>query len=181
MRATGDAIRTQVEHLRDTLAAHERVTVGEGIDMPVVDVPAALLLDAMRALREGPGGYAYCSMITAIDHLSAGREPRFDVVYALYSIPNNRWVRVRTTCAEFDAEVPSVSGIWPGANWLERECYDMFGIQFTGHPDLRRILMPEGYEHHPLRKEFPRDGIEPDRLYREWESTRVHPAAEESR
>ena len=84
---------------------------------------------------------------------------------------------MRTRLAEDDARVPTCTDLWPGAGYAERECYDMFGIEFDGNPDLRRLLMPEGYEHHPLRKDFPHQGIEPDRLYRAWDRERR--AAEE--
>jgi NADH-quinone oxidoreductase subunit C len=82
--------------------------------------------------------------------------------------------RVRLTCrvAGSDAWVPSCCDLWPGANFSEREAWDMFGVRFEGHPDLRRLLMPDGYEHHPLRKDFPHQGIEPDRLYRQWDRER---------
>jgi len=71
-----------------------------------------------------------------------------------------------------DPRVATCTDLWPGAGFSERECYDMFGVRFEGHPDLRRLLMPEGYGHHPLRKDFPHEGIEPDRLYREWDRER---------
>jgi len=68
--------------------------------------------------------------------------------------------------------VASCTALWPGASYMERECYDMFGIRFEDHPDLKRLLMPDGYGHHPLRKDFPHKGIQPDRLYREWDRER---------
>ncbi|MFQ5883194.1 MAG: NADH-quinone oxidoreductase subunit C [Candidatus Methylomirabilales bacterium] len=82
------------------------------------------------------------------------REPRFEVVYNLYSIPRADRIRVKIRVPEGE-EVPSVTGVWPTANWHEREVFDMFGLRFTGHPDLRRILMPEDWEGHPLRKDYP--------------------------
>ncbi|KAA3612946.1 MAG: NADH-quinone oxidoreductase subunit C [Planctomycetota bacterium] len=145
--------------------------------MPQLTVAKENLVPVMQALRDGKFRFAHCSMITAVDHMP--EEPRFEVVYGLYSPSCNQWLRVKTHCQEFEEEVPSVTGIWSGANWLERECFDMFGIRFQGHPDLRRLLMPEGYEHFPLRKEFPRDGIEPGRLYRQWDEGRRREGAEE--
>ncbi len=90
-------------------------------------------------------------------------EERFEVVYNLYSILNRRYLRLKVRVPEDTLEVPTVTGVWPGANWHERETWDMFGIRFLGHPDLRRLYMPEEFEHFPLRKDFPLMGI-PDSL-----------------
>ena len=84
---------------------------------------------------------------------------RFEVIYNLYSLKNKFRLRLKVRVDESDLNVPTVTGIWPAANWNERETYDMFGIQFTGHPDHRRIYMPEDFEHYPLRKDFPLMGI----------------------
>jgi NADH-quinone oxidoreductase subunit C len=90
-------------------------------------------------------------------------EGRFEVVYNLYSLKNNKYLRLKIAVEEDDCTAPTVTGIWEGANWHERETYDMFGIKFTGHPDLRRMYMPEAYQHFPLRKDFPLMGI-PDSI-----------------
>jgi NADH-quinone oxidoreductase subunit C len=90
-------------------------------------------------------------------------EGRFEVVYNLYSLSNSMYLRLKVKVDEDNAVVPTVSGVWSGAGWHERETYDMFGIRFAGHPDLRRMYMPEDYEHYPLRKEFPLMGI-PDSI-----------------
>lgn len=84
---------------------------------------------------------------------------RFEVIYNLYSMKNNIRLRLKVSVDENDIHVPTVTGVWPAANWYERETYDMFGILFDGHPDLRRIYMPEEFEYHPLRKDFPLMGI----------------------
>lgn len=84
---------------------------------------------------------------------------RFGVVYNLLSIGRKHRIRLKTFCEEQDPTVPTVTGVWRTANWHERETFDMFGIQFAGHPDLRRMYMPEAFEHHPLRKDFPLMGI----------------------
>jgi NADH-quinone oxidoreductase subunit C len=86
-------------------------------------------------------------------------DERFEVIYNLYSIPNNFRLRLKVRVDESDLHVDSVTSVWPTSNWAERETYDMFGILFDGHPDLRRIYMPEGFEHFPLRKDFPLMGI----------------------
>lgn len=90
-------------------------------------------------------------------------EGRFEVVYNLYSIKHKKYVRLKVLVDEEHAVVPTVTGVWSGANWHERETFDMFGIQFAGHPDLRRMYMPEDYQYYPLRKDFPLMGI-PDAI-----------------
>lgn len=90
-------------------------------------------------------------------------EGRFEVVYNIYSIKNKKYLRLKVQVNEEDCIVPTVSGVWSGANWHERETYDMMGVKFSGHPDLRRMYMPEEYEYHPLRKDFPLMGI-PDSI-----------------
>lgn len=90
-------------------------------------------------------------------------EERFEVVYNLYSLKNKHRFFLKVKVEESDPKVPTVAGVWPAANWGEREAYDMYGIIFEGHPDLRRIYMPEEFEYYPLRKEFPLMGI-PDSL-----------------
>lgn len=90
-------------------------------------------------------------------------EGRFEVVYNLYSIANKTYLRLKVSVEEDDPVVPTLTGVWPAANWHERETYDMFGIKFAGHPDLRRFYMPEEFEYYPLRKDFPLMGI-PDSL-----------------
>jgi NADH-quinone oxidoreductase subunit C len=99
--------------------------------------------------------------ITAVDYYLPA--DRFEVVYHLYSLKNKKYLRLRVKVDEQDPEIPSVTGIWSSANWHERETYDMFGITFTGHPDLRRFYMPEEFEYFPLRKDFPLMGI-PDSI-----------------
>jgi NADH-quinone oxidoreductase subunit C len=91
--------------------------------------------------------------MAGVDYL--GREPRFEVVYHLYSVPHNCRLRLKVRVSESDPIVPSVTSVWSTANWHEREAFDMLGIRFTDHPDLRRIYMPDDYPGHPLRKDFP--------------------------
>jgi len=95
--------------------------------------------------------------VSSVDHL--GSEPRFEVVYHLYSFARKSYLRVKTLVNEEKAVLPTATGVWRGADWHEREVYDMMGIRFEGHPDLRRILMWDSYPHFPLRKEFPLAGI----------------------
>jgi len=86
-------------------------------------------------------------------------DERFEVIYNLYSLKNHFRLRLKVRVEEQDLHVPTVTGVWKTANWHERETYDMFGILFDGHPDMRRIYMPEQFEHFPLRKDFPLMGI----------------------
>ena len=101
-------------------------------------------------------GFDYLLDITSIDNF--GEDPRFELVCELYSMPLGVHLRLKFALSE-DAEAPTLSDIWPTANWHEREVYDMMGIRFAGHPALRRILMWDGYPFHPLRKEFPLEGL----------------------
>lgn len=98
-------------------------------------------------------GFEFLMDITAVDYI--GREPRFEIVYHLYSFKNNNRLRVKVGVPESEAVVDSLMPLWSGANWFEREVYDMFGIKFSGHPDLRRILMYDEFQGHPLRKDYP--------------------------
>ena len=101
-------------------------------------------------------GYDYLIDLSSVDHM--GKEPRFELVYELYSMTNGLHLRIKCAVSEDDLQVPTVSDLWATADWHEREVYDMMGIKFSGHPDLRRILMWEGYPFFPLRKEFPLAG-----------------------
>jgi len=101
-------------------------------------------------------GFSYLLDISSVDNF--GEEPRFEVVYELYQFARGEHIRLKLDVSEDDLTVPSVAGIWRTANWHEREVYDMMGIRFAGHPDLRRILMWEGYPYFPLRKDFPLAG-----------------------
>ncbi len=126
----------------------------EAVNLPVADVPAALQL-----LRD-EFAFDLLTDVTAVDW-AEGVSPRFTVVYHLFSTTRHVYLRVAADCVnDLEPTAPSVVALWAGANWHERECYDMFGIKFTGHPDLRRILMWDEYPYHPLRKEFPLAGIE---------------------
>jgi NADH-quinone oxidoreductase subunit C len=104
--------------------------------------------------------FDYLLDITSVDNF--GEEPRFEIVYELYSMTLAIHLRLKLRVSEDEGEVATVSDIWPTANWHEREIYDMMGLRFAGHPDLRRILMWEGYPYFPLRKEFPLAGLPSD-------------------
>lgn len=104
--------------------------------------------------------FDYLIDITSVDNF--GEEPRFEIVYELYSMTLGTHLRLKLRVSEDHAEAPTVSDIWPTANWHEREIFDMMGIRFADHPDLRRILMWDGYPYFPLRKEFPLEGLPSD-------------------
>jgi NADH-quinone oxidoreductase subunit C len=101
-------------------------------------------------------GFDYLVDISSLDHF--GDDPRFTVVYHLYGYGHHQHLRLKTNVGEERCELPSVTGVWRAADWHEREIFDMMGIRFRGHPDLRRILMWDGYPYHPLRKDFPVSG-----------------------
>jgi NADH-quinone oxidoreductase subunit C len=123
-------------------------------NLPVAEVPAAL-----KFLRDEQG-FDLLSDVTAIDW-DVEASPRFSVVWHLLSTTHHGYVRIVADCAsDTEPSAPSVVGLWAGANWHERETFDLMGIRFTDHPDLRRILMWDGYPFHPLRKDFPLAGIE---------------------
>jgi NADH-quinone oxidoreductase subunit C len=129
-------------------------------DEQTIVLQASALLSVCTYLQKNLR-YNFLSTVTAVDWPE--RIPRFDVVYHLLSLPNQCVLRLKVRVGAKGEEhpaVPSVCGIWPGANWYEREVYDLFGIEFTGHPDLRRIMMPPDWTTHPLRKDYPLTGFD---------------------
>ena len=116
--------------------------------------------EVCRFLKTDPAmRFDLAPYITAVDYL--GQEPRFDVVYNLLSIANNVRIRLRVKVPEADPVVKSVVPVWRGADWFERYCFDMYGIRFTNHPDMRRLLMYDEFVGHPLRKDYPLRGRQP--------------------
>jgi NADH-quinone oxidoreductase subunit C len=112
------------------------------------------ILAVVRALKDRPDlAFSLLVDLTAVDYHP--REPRFEIVYLLLSLEHRHRVRLKVRLPGADAHIETVSGVWPAANWLEREVWDLFGIVFDGHPDPRRLLMPEDWEGFPLRKDYP--------------------------
>lgn len=113
------------------------------------------IVDLCRFLRDDPDcQFNFLSDLCGVDRLNLNQTPRFEVVYHLFSLKFYHRLCLKVSIEETRA-VPSVTGVWSAANWHEREVFDMFGLKFTGHPDLRRILMPDDWVGHPLRKDFP--------------------------
>jgi NADH-quinone oxidoreductase subunit C len=120
--------------------------------------PAESLYEVLKALKE-KWNFDYLVDITCVDYLLyRDAKDRFGLVYLLANSESAERITVRCYINEPDPTVPSVVGIWEGANWLEREVWDLFGIRFSGHPDLRRIVLPEEFAAHPLRKDYPLQG-----------------------
>jgi NADH-quinone oxidoreductase subunit C len=143
-----------VEKLEKTLGAAAAEYRGD----VSLTVPAEKIVDACRQVQGL--GFELLSAMTAVDYWPQA-SPRFHVIYELTSVSQNLRLSLRTPVPGVTPSLPTVSGIYGNANWRERELWDMFGIKFTGHPDLRRILMPADWEGHPLRKDYPLGYEEP--------------------
>ena len=171
--ATPDLLPQLTARFGDAVKPAVRYPARDGIQ--ALEVPAERVVEILTCLRdETEPRFEQLTSVTATDEKP--ETPRFRVVYHLYAMATNTRLRLIARVAAETATAPcaidSATPVYPGANWQEREAFDMFGITFTGHPELKRILMPDGYGHHPLRKEFPLRGIEPERLYREWDRSR---------
>jgi NADH-quinone oxidoreductase subunit C len=118
-------------------------------------IEPSTIVDVCRYLKQSQG-FIRLSAVTAVDWHPA--DPRFEVTYLLHSLDKNARLRLKCRVSEAEPEIDSITGVWRGANWYEREVFDMFGIGFRNHPDLRRILMPADWEGHPLRKDYPVHG-----------------------
>jgi NADH-quinone oxidoreductase subunit C len=122
-----------------------------------VSLERSAIREACVVLRDDPGcPFNYLADLTCVDWFPS--EPRFEVVYHLLSIPNKERVRLKVRLDGGSPSLDSVTPVWPSANYFEREVFDLFGVRFAGHPYLRRLLMPEDWEGHPLRKDYPVEG-----------------------
>jgi NADH-quinone oxidoreductase subunit C len=148
---TPEAVLARVETILPELT---RLPLDAMRGQAVVTAPPSALPDALRVLRDDAElRFDLLADLTAVDYL--GRAPRFEVVYQLQSVVLHHRLRVKTSVDGPEPVVPSASGVWKSALWAEREAFDMFGIRFAGHPDLRRILMYPEFQGHPLRKDYP--------------------------
>ncbi|HBG07244.1 MAG: NADH dehydrogenase [Geobacteraceae bacterium GWC2_58_44] len=126
--------------------------------MLVLELPAENLLPLVTRLKNDLGFNLFLD-VTAVDY--PAREPRFDVVYHFYSVSHNKRVRLKVPVSEAEPTVPTLTGLYGSANFMEREVHEMYGIKFAGNPDLRPILLYEGFVGHPLRKDYPIDQEQP--------------------
>ena len=150
-----------VDFASQLLPQFPSLTPRASADHAAFNVAAAQVSDLLRTLRDQQG-FDLLADLTAIDN-GTDASPRFTVVWHLFSTRSHQYIRIAAACEEDAAPtMPTSCGLWPAANWHEREVWDMFGITFSAHPDLRRILMWDGYPYHPLRKEFPLAGLPAD-------------------
>jgi NADH-quinone oxidoreductase subunit C len=151
--------KTMAQKLSDDVAAIEKkfkvLGKAEFRGETTLRVELSAIKDVCRFCKDTLG-YTYLVDLSGVDNF--GEEPRFEVVYELYQFERGEYLRLKTAVSEDLLEVLTVSDIWATADWHEREAYDMYGIKFAGHPDLRRILMWDGYPYFPLRKDFPLAG-----------------------
>lgn len=129
----------------------EDAAVSLGDDVVVIARDA--LLPVVTFLKEKPQDYAMLLDLTCVDY--RGEEARFEMVYHFFSLTHNRRLRLKARLREDDLWIASLTPLWKNANWLEREIFDLFGVRFDGHPDLRRIFMYDGFDGFPLRKDYP--------------------------
>ena len=140
--------------LADALPAGSFEVVESRDDIPTILVQPSALVGVCETLRDHPAlQFVICLDVTAADHFP--RQPRLDIVYHLVSTSQRLTLRIKVQLQTVDDRVPTVSTVWRAANWLEREVWDLFGVTFTGHPQLERLLTPDDWEGHPLRKDYP--------------------------
>lgn len=148
------------ENLREnhTAAALDDLATGAKLEFAelTVEIGAANIVEALRRLKHQLQ-FERLSTVTAVDRFPA--EPRFEVVYHLQAIAKKQRVRLKVRVPGINPELDSATGVYRSANWYEREVFDLFGIRFLNHPDMTRILMPEDWEGHPLRKDYPITGM----------------------
>lgn len=156
----GEALEADTRHpaaqLLDARLPGALQQVDEQRGQTVLIVERERIRDVLAVLRDSPElQFTMLVDLTSVDYLGMDREPRFNVVYNLLSMTRNMRLTLKVAVPEDDEVVPSVTPDWPTANWLEREVFDMMGIRFSGHPDLRRILMPHDWQTYPQRKDVP--------------------------
>ncbi len=151
----------EMKALADANLAGEVVGAKRFREQDFITVRKERIVDILTLMRDDAAcTYKLVSDIVGIDLYGFDREPRFEIAYSLFSLVTNRRIVIKAQVDEEDAVIDTVSGVWPAAGWPEREIYDLMGIGFAGHPDLRRLLMPDDWVGHPLRKDFPLGGEE---------------------
>jgi NADH-quinone oxidoreductase subunit C len=146
-------IKTTIETIQ-TKFADQLIAVGEHAGQPFVSLKRDRILEILRWLRDD-AGFDMLTDLCGADYLNQGMADRFCIVYNLYSLKENIRFRIKAFVPEEDPIIDSAANLWKSAPWAEREVYDMFGIRFKGHPDLKRILLPAAYKGFPLRKDYP--------------------------
>jgi NADH-quinone oxidoreductase subunit C len=154
---TSESSNPAVEALRKWSANAIDEVIEFRDETTIVVARKVLLTTAARCRDDGALQFNLLTDATCVDRFPL--DPRFELNYHLVSIPKRNRLRIRVRLSSADPEVDSLVPVWPGANWLEREIFDLFGIRFTGHPDLRRILLPDDWEGYPLRKDYPVEGF----------------------
>lgn len=144
------------EHIGDALLSSHALRGDE-----TATIEKSALLETCRLLRDNSElAFDMLADLTAVDYLEQGKTPRFEVVYHLYSTSKKHRIRIKVGLADGES-VDTISKLWRNADWLEREVWDLYGIRFEGHPNLKRILLYEAFEGHPLRKDYPKDKRQP--------------------
>ena len=149
------ALRRLLEALSDAvLETHAKL--GDA----TAQIDASRIVDVARLLRDDPDlQFEMLTDLTCVDYIE--QQPRFEVVYHFYSVARNRRVRIKARVAAAVCQIDSLIDLYPSADWMEREVWDMYGVRFEGHPDLRRLLLYEEFEGHPLRKDYPKERRQP--------------------
>lgn len=159
--SSGTDLLSEVVTTLEAATGRGPLEVSDFCATPCVRLDAGSIVAACRSLRDAPAlDFALLVDLTAVDWSGCrpGYEPRFDVIYQLMSLTRNERLFLAVGVPSDDAVVPSVTGLWRAAGFLEREVFDLMGIRFDGHPDLRRLVLPEDWQGHPLRKEYPLRG-----------------------
>jgi len=149
------ALRRLIEALPDAI-----VSTHANLGDATAQVDAGRIVDVARLLRDDPDlEFEMLTDLTCVDYL--GEESRFEIVYHFYSVARNRRVRVKARVSEDECRIPSVASLYASADWMEREVFDLYGVDFPGHPDLRRILLYDEFDGHPLRKDYAKEKRQP--------------------
>lgn len=168
--STQQAIEVVQERFADIAFAPKPLLASDKVttDQICVRIPADRLVEVMTFLRDDPRTrFEQLTELTCIDYLHfPDATDRYGVTYGLLSVTHNHRLWAKCYVNDPHPEAPTVTGVWPGANWMEREVYDMYGVRFVGHPDLRRILTWDGFQAHPLRKDYPLTGVGERENYR---------------